>query len=129
MYQNFIFLANDNTFNEFLKVNAIWLALGCVGLIICVVGLILLFHFKKKEKKAPLPTISKKDSLDLLGGEDNVISSKIDGRRVSVVLKDYDLVKKEELEKIGVDRFILMSDRLILVLKENSQDLYNKLFG
>lgn len=130
MYQKFLILANEHTFNDFLGQNAVWIAVGCAGLVAVVLAIVLIVHFKGK-KKAPKKaevTISKADSLNILGGSDNLVDSKIQGRRISVILKNYDLINKEELSKIGVDNFIMMSDRLILVFKENPEEIYNKLF-
>ena len=129
MYQKFVMLSNSEDFNNFLKNNSWWIALICAVVIVIAVLAILLPRLLKKEKKPAKPVLNYEDSMNLLGGKDNIVESKINGSRITVVLKNYDLVNKEEIEKLGVDRFILMSDRLILVAKENVEEIYKRLFS
>ena len=54
--------------------------------------------------------------IEALGGTDNIISYDLRGQaRLSVVLKDKEKINKEELKKFYVDRFLEMSDKIILV--------------
>lgn len=129
MYQKFVVLSNSEDFNNFLKNNSWWIALICAVVIVIAVLAILLPRLLKKEKKPAKPVLNYEDSMNLLGGKDNIVESKINGSRITVILKNYDLVNKEEIEKLGVDRFILMSDRLILVAKENVEEIYKRLFS
>lgn len=129
MYQKFVMLSNSEDFNNFLKNNSWWIALICAVVIVIAVLAILLPRLLKKEKKPAKPVLNYEDSMNLLGGKDNIVESKINGSRITVILKNYDLVNKEEIEKLGVDRFILMSDRLILVAKENVEEIYKRLFS
>ncbi|MDY6430951.1 MAG: hypothetical protein SPL00_04090 [Bacilli bacterium] len=129
MYQKFVMLSNSEDFNNFLKNNSWWIAIICAVVIVIAVLAILLPRLLKKEKKPAKPVLNYDDSMNLLGGKDNIVESKINGSRITVILKNYDLVNKEEIEKLGVDRFILMSDRLILVAKENVEEIYKRLFS
>ena len=129
MYQKFVMLSNSEDFNNFLKNNSWWIALICAVVIVIAVLAILIPRLLKKEKKPAKPVLNYEDSMNLLGGKDNIVESKINGSRITVILKNYDLVNKEEIEKLGVDRFILMSDRLILVAKENVEEIYKRLFS
>ena len=118
-------------FNTFLKQNALYLALGVVGLIVLVLSLIFfLYRFnKKKESKKSKSRGSKSEYISSFGGEDNLINYKLVGSRIEVTLKDYDKVDKEKLKSAGVDGFILMSNKLTLVLKGDSKEVYNRIFG
>lgn len=116
-------------FNSFLKQNALYLALGVVGLII-VVLLLCFFLSKKKGKKEPNKIRgNKSEYIDSFGGNDNLVDYKLIGSRIEVHLKDYSKLDKEKLKSAGVDGFILMSNKLTLVLKGDANEVYKKIFN
>lgn len=67
--------------------------------------------------------------ISALGGDENIIDKKLSGSRITIKLANYDLLDKEKLLEAGVDSYILMSDRLVLVVKDAAEKTYNKLFG
>lgn len=116
-------------FNSFLKQNALYLALGVVGLII-VVLLLCFFLSKKNGKKEPSKIRgNKSEYIDSFGGSDNLVDYKLIGSRIEVHLKDYSKLDKEKLKSAGVDGFILMSNKLTLVLKGDANEVYKKIFN
>ena len=116
-------------FNSFLKQNALYLALGVVGLII-VVLLLCFFLSKKNDKKEPSKIRgNKSEYIDSFGGNDNLVDYKLIGSRIEVHLKDYSKLDKEKLKSAGVDGFILMSNKLTLVLKGDANGVYKKIFN
>ncbi len=116
-------------FNSFLKQNALYLALGVVGLII-VVLLLCFFLSKKNGKKEPSKIRgNKSEYIDSFGGNDNLVDYKLIGSRIEVHLKDYSKLDKEKLKSAGVDGFILMSNKLTLVLKGDANEVYKKIFN
>ena len=116
-------------FNSFLKQNALYLALGVVGLII-VVLLLCFFLSKKNGKKEPSKIRGNKSKyIDSFGGNDNLVDYKLIGSRIEVHLKDYSKLDKEKLKSAGVDGFILMSNKLTLVLKGDAKEVYKKIFN
>lgn len=116
-------------FNSFLKQNALYLALGVVGLIITVL-LLCFFLSKKKGKKEPSKIRgNKSEYIDSFGGSDNLVDYKLIGSRIEVHLKDYSKLDKEKLKSAGVDGFILMSNKLTLVLKGDANEVYKKIFN
>lgn len=116
-------------FNSFLKQNALYLALGVVGLII-VVLLLCFFLSKKNGKKEPSKVRgNKSEYIDSFGGSDNLVDYKLIGSRIEVHLKDYSKLDKEKLKSAGVDGFILMSNKLTLVLKGDANEVYKKIFN
>ena len=116
-------------FNSFLKQNALYLALGVVGLII-VVLLLCFFLSKKNGKKEPSKIrANKSEYIDSFGGNDNLVDYKLIGSRIEVHLKDYSKLDKEKLKSAGVDGFILMSNKLTLVLKGDAKEVYKKIFN
>lgn len=116
-------------FNSFLKQNALYLALGVVGLIIVV--LLLCFFLSKKNGKREPSKIrgNKSEYIDSFGGSDNLVDYKLIGSRIEVHLKDYSKLDKEKLKSAGVDGFILMSNKLTLVLKGDANEVYKKIFN
>lgn len=106
-------------FNAFLKGNALWIALGLVGVIVIVVVLILIFGIKKKDDK---PVIAQKSEwVDALGGSGNIISSEAYGSRLAVKLQDKSLMNKDKLKELGVTSFIEMSDKITLLLEDKAE--------
>ena len=64
-----------------------------------------------------------------LGGEGNVLWKELEGSRIIVSLQDYDLLDKDKLHDYGVSGFLKMSDRLVMVVKKDPEEIYFKLFG
>ena len=116
-------------FNSFLNQNALYLALGVVGLLI-VVLLLCFFLSKKNGKKEPSKIRgNKSEYIDSFGGNDNLVDYKLIGSRIEVHLKDYSKLDKEKLKSAGVDGCILMSNKLTLVLKGDAKEVYKKIFN
>jgi phosphotransferase system IIB component len=119
----------NNPFNEFLKSNSWWIALIFLGLIVVAIVAIYLSGLSPKKEKAPEKVIDKNAYLLALGGEENVVSKKLMGSRIVLVLKDYQKIDQAKLKEAGVDSFIEMSDRLTLVIKDNADKVYHTIFG
>lgn len=116
-------------FNSFLKQNALYLALGVIGLL----GSFLPFFLdnKKQTKRTTRikPRGNKSEYIDSFGGSENLVDYKVIGSRIEVHLKDYSKLDKEKLKSAGVDGFILMSNKLTLVLKGDANEVYKKIFN
>ena len=109
-------------FIKFMEDYALFICLGVVGVII--ITIIVIFVIKNKSKKGEIEhkQIPEEYDYSLFGGKENIVSFEATGSRVNLVLKDYDLLDKEGLKKIGVNNFIKMADRIILVC-ENSEKI------
>ena len=112
--------------DRFLKENAWWMALAVLAVLALVVALLLLL--KPKKKPAPRP-VEKSAYLSAMGGEENIVSHLRKGSRIELVLKDYSLLDKERLKAAGVDSFILMSNKLTLVIQGDAERVEKTLFG
>ena len=124
-----ILYANESAqFNTFLKDNAWWMAL-ILAAIILVVILVVVINHKKKSKPAPKKKAEPTEYFASLGGEENIVSYALKGSRIEICLKDYSLLDKEKLKEAGVDGFILMSNKLTLVIKGDASNVYKALFG
>ena len=119
-------LFDASSVDRFLKENAWWMALIVVAVLALVVGL--LFLLKPKKKPTPRP-VEKSAYLSAMGGEENIVSHLRKGSRIELVLKDYSLLDKERLKAAGVDSFILMSNKLTLVIQGDAERVEKTLFG
>lgn len=117
----------QNQVNDFLGANAWWMAIVLAALILITILIIVLTGKKRKGRK-PKRLIVASSYYEAFGGIDNVISHARTGSRINLVLKDYDLVDKEKLKEAGVDGFIKMSDRLVLVIKGDAEAVELALF-
>ena len=119
-------LFDASSVDRFLKENAWWMALAVLAVLALVVALLLLL--KPKQKPAPRP-VEKSAYLSAMGGEENIVSHLRKGSRIELVLKDYSLLDKERLKAAGVDSFILMSNKLTLVIQGDAERVEKTLFG
>lgn len=125
-------LTASQDFNQFLKDNALWLCLGIVGIIILVLAITLIITLarrKKKLKDGPKKRIINASAyISALGGADNIVSHELMRSRIVLVLKNYDIVDKEKLKEAGVDGFIMMSDKLTLVIQGDAAKVNAAIF-
>lgn len=106
--------------NEFLKDNAWWLALS-IALIILIVVLFIFLTGKKNKKES---NEAYKDYLEAFGTINNIISSYFKGSRLTLVLRDYDLLDNEKLETLGISSSIRMSSKITFIY-EKAEELSN----
>ena len=118
----------QNEVNDFLSANSWWIAIAIAAIILLTVLLIFLSQKRGKGKKAVKKEIVPSAYYEALGGIDNVISHKRTGSRIALVLKDYECIDKEKIKEAGVDGFIKMSDRLVLVIKGDAEAVELALF-
>ena len=125
-------LTASQDFNQFLKDNALWLCLGIVGIIILVLAITLIIALVRKKKKlkdgSKKRIINASAYISALGGADNIVSHELMRSRIVLVLKNYDIVDKEKLKEAGVDGFIMMSDKLTLVIQGDAAKVNAAIF-
>lgn len=115
---------------DFLLSNLYWIVLIALVLL---VGAVYLVDFLIVRKRKSLSSDKKKiaprgDYLLSLGGEANIVSHRLVGSRIVLVLVDQSKIDREALKKTGITGFIEKSDKLTLVAK-NAKDVYSLLFG
>lgn len=112
--------------NQFLKDNALWIALSILAIIIIVVILILVS--KKKGTKKTSKNELYEQLIAAFGTINNIISSSAKGSRLSLVLREYELLNNEKLEALGVSSSIRMSSKITFVLEQAQEvsDYINK---
>ena len=125
-------LSSQKEFNDFLRDNALWLCLAVVGVIVLILLIVLLVSLSKRRKKKkqaePRRVIDASAYLLALGGEENVVSHNVVRSRIVLELKDYSLVDKEKLKEAGVDGFIMMSNKLTLVIPGDAEKVNALIF-
>ena len=104
------------------------LIIAAAALVLIALAIFLVKILCKKRVKV-LPIASKSEYFEALGGEDNYIDSSREGSRIIVHLKDYSKINKEKIKEAGVTGFIEKSDKLTLVVKDNAEEVYEKIFN
>ena len=124
---------SDTSEKSFLEANALWICLVIVGVIVVVLASIFIYLAVHKKKGKGGVTEGKKivgtAYVEALGGADNIVSHTLVRSRIVLELHDYNLVDKEKLKEAGVDGFIMMSDKLTLVIKGNAEAVNKAIFG
>lgn len=118
----------ENPFNEFLKENALWIALSFAIVIVVVLFSIFLFgrqsKVQTKDQAFDVPSF-----LAALGGADNIFLLEARGSRLSVTLKEKNLLKEEDLKRNGVVSLIKMSNKIVLVVDGSAEKYRLRLSG
>lgn len=125
-----MYLASAKEFNDFLRENALWLALGVAGLILLILVVVLLVNLSKRKRvhAKPKRIIDASAYITALGGSENIVSHSLVRSRIVLQLVDYDKVDKEKLKEAGVDGFIMMSEKLTLVIKGDADKVNKAIF-
>ena len=124
--------SSQKDFNDFLKANSLWICLAVAGLILLIVLISIFVAKGKKKGSAEKPrkrVIDANAYITALGGAENIVSHNLVRSRIILELKDYDLVDKEKLKEAGVDSFIMMSEKLTLVIKGDADKVNQAIFG
>lgn len=116
----------ENAFNEFLKDNAIWIALFFFFVIVLALLLIFLSN-KKKSVKTDIISVDAYAIVTALGGKGNIVQVNAKGSRLSLTLKEKSLLNKEGLKQSGVTTIIEMSDKFVLVVPSSAEELAAKI--
>ena len=87
-------------------------------LIIATVIVVIIFLKQKKVEKVD-------DSLwiDNLGGRENINGVTQVGSRINLVLKDKEIINKDNLKELGVKSVLVMSNKVTLVVENNAEDI------
>lgn len=122
--------ASAKEFNDFLRSNSMYIAVGIAIFILLILLVIFLVTLSKRKKKGATPkrVIVASAYIEALGGEENIVSHSLVRSRIVLTLKDYALVDKEKLKEAGVDGFIMMSDKLTLVIKGDAEKVNAAIF-
>ena len=124
----------NNVLNDFFLKYGIWIAVALAGAALLTV-IVLFIIAKVKDKKGYLPTEAKpelsersKAILEALGGKENILEHSLNGSRLTLSLTDYNAVNEVKLNELGVDSVIKMSNKIILVIKDDISRIYQEMF-
>jgi len=92
-----------------------------VGSLVVLGIIIFLIIFLNRRKKEPVVTNS--EWFSALGNKENISAIKGVGSRLTVNLKNKDLVDKEKLKELGVSNIVTMSDKMILVIENKAEKI------
>ena len=121
------FFAQDpvvNDFGEFLKSYGYLFAIGAAVIVATIVVVLLLLQKRNKKPTEVKKEYSSNEIIDALGGKENILTHQKAGSRISLTLNDYSLVNEEKLNTLGVDSIIKMSNKITLVVKDDSDNFY-----
>ena len=119
-------LAND--FITFFQSYGWIISIALVVAVILILIIVLLIRNKKPKKpKKIVSTASANEWVEALGGEDNILEVSSAGSRLSIKIKDPELVNRETLTKLGVTSIVLMSNKITLVTNLDNQQIEEQL--
>jgi phosphotransferase system IIB component len=111
---------------DFLLSNLYWIV--ALGTLLLVVLYLFFDSIKGKKEKKKTPIIDEGAYMEALGGKDNIVTKNLEGSRIVLTLHDYEAIDRDKLRDAGVAGFVLMSDKLTLVIKDDANAVYKKLF-
>ena len=119
-------------FNDFLRDNALWLSLAVAAVIVIILAAVFIPIFLRRSKNKGASSskrlIDASAYITALGGTENIVSHSLVRSRIVLQLVDYEKVDKEKLKEAGVDGFIMMSDKLTLVIKGDADKVNKAIF-
>ena len=116
-------MKNYTVFLDQTQILTICLVVSIVVVVGTLVTFLLLKKFnklpfksnKKVEKKAEFKIENNDELLATFGGKENIEQVELKGSRLSIQLKDMNLFNKEKIKEFGIDRILLMSNKIILI--------------
>ena len=127
--------ASKNSFNEWLSTSGLYIAFALAGAVFLTVLILFLYTYIKGKKEGPAivkqpekKVIKNEEVLAALGGAENIVDHSLNGSRVILVLSNYDVVKIDELKKLGVSSVVKMQNKITLVIKGDASSFYKSLF-
>lgn len=102
----------------------------CVIPIAVLIILAIIFRIKNATKKTVSVEVEKGDNeqkaifMEAYGGEDNFVSAAIERAKVSVVVKDTELVNGERLQELGAKGVLIVGNEIRASFGERANDVY-----
>lgn len=111
--------------NDFLSTYALYIVLGFVlilAITVCVILLVNKYNKNKTTKKTKETSIEK--FYGFVGGKENIDDIRLVGSRLTLVLKDVNLLNKDEIKTLGVNNIISLKEKVTLVLDETGKTYF-----
>lgn len=93
---------------------------GGIALLIIAIAVCLVL-FLKRGKKAP--KVNGGEWVEALGGNDNIVSVNAVGSRLTLVLKDKEVINRDKLKELGVSSVLVMSNKVTLVIEGQAENI------
>ena len=117
-----------NDFEAFLRSYAWVLCIAVVVAIILTIVIIFLIKNRKPAKpKKEISTAAPDEWVDALGGKDNIVEVSSMGSRLSIKIKNRELINRDALTGLGVTSIVLMSEKVTLVTNLDNSKIEEKL--
>lgn len=117
-----------NDFEAFLR-NYAWIL--CVAVVVIIIlTIVIVFLIKNRKPSKPKKEISNAapdEWVNALGGSDNILEVNSAGSRLSIKIKNRDLINRDALTGLGVTSIVLMSDKVTLVTNLDNAKIEEKL--
>ena len=117
-----------NDFEAFLRSYA-WIL--CVAVVVAILLTLVIIYLIKNRKpikpKKIISTASADEWVSALGGVDNIMDVSSAGSRLSIKIKNRDLLNRDALTELGVTSIVLMSDKVTLVTNLDNQKIEENL--
>ena len=95
-----------------------------IFIVVLALFIIALVKGKKKNNITDKAFLPSNEIINALGNKENIISSSLKGSRLTLVLKDYNIINESKLNELGIDSIIKMSNKIILVSKDDLAKIY-----
>ena len=111
-----------------------WILAGCIaGPILILLVIATFIALKKRIKLAKKYSKIKNQELNneyaAAYGKDNILSVSMEMSRITVSVKDVDLVKPERLKELGASGVLLVGNQVKCSFKENVEGIYKSIKG
>ena len=113
-----------NDFGSFLYNYGYLLAIGAAVIVAALLVTFVLLQRRKNKTPEVSKDYSSSEIYEALGGKENVLTHQKAGSRISLTLNDYSKVDETKLNSLGVDSIIKMSNKITLVVKDDSDSFY-----
>ncbi|MBP5407841.1 MAG: hypothetical protein J6Y42_01715 [Bacilli bacterium] len=107
-------------------------AIVLTSLIIILALVAFVIAVVKRAKKAKMPTLSKEEERNEIVeafGKDNILDVNMELSRITVKVKDVDVVNAERIKELGASGILLVGDMVKCSFKENVEEIYAQLKG
>ena len=96
-----------------------------IPIVVLVLGIVLFLVIKTIRKNNYIANRKKANNelIEALGGRENILQVQARGSRLTLVLKDYNIIDESKLKERGVSSIIKMSEKITLVIGQESKEL------
>lgn len=100
---------------------------GSIALVLLIVALVVIFIRRKPKEVEEVKPVDDNQWLIALGEKENIKAVTVRGSRLSVELSDDKAINRDLLTELGVKSIITMSNKLILVIEKNANEVADRI--